>query len=153
MLIFLENQLREACFPEIQETKKEKKLSARELRDTNFSWALKNLRGKCFLNKSIGETIVISRDGLGEWKTTTKSKDQALSIKILGQLLENAVYHNKKPHIPPDSNIKEVLYFRHDCKINGNMYTAVITVKVYKSENRHKYYHHFLDDFILDTKK
>jgi hypothetical protein len=69
--------------PEIWETEEEKKLSVRELKKLNFAWALRNLRGKSFANKSINEVIAVSRDGLGEWKTVTKSRDQALSIKIL----------------------------------------------------------------------
>ena len=51
---------------------------------------------------------------------------------------------NKKNN---DPNIQKVLYFRQDCRINGKMYIAIITVKVYKSKNYHKYYHHYLDDY------
>jgi len=149
----VEDQLHEAQIPEISETEKEKLLSIKELKNLNFAWALKHLRSKSFFNKFINESIAISRDGLGEWKTKTKSKDQALSIKILGQLLENAALWDKKAHTPPDPNIKEVIYLRQDCKVNNNMYTSVITVKVFKSQNRHKYYHHYLDDFTLDPKR
>jgi hypothetical protein len=66
----VENKL-EAAIPEIWETEEEKRLSNREIKDRNFSWALKNLRGKTYLNKSIKKNIYISRDGLGEWKTVT----------------------------------------------------------------------------------
>ena len=30
---------------------------------------------------------------------------------------------------------------------------GVITVKVYTSQNYHKYYHHYLDDYSLEPKK
>ena len=138
--------------PEIRETDEEKKLTIGELKKINFLWALNNLRGKSFFNKSTNREISISRDGLGEWKTKTKSKEQVISIKILGQLLENAVLKNRKQHIPVDSNIIEVLYFWQDCKVNDKMYTAVITVKAIKLEKRYKYYHHFLDDYKLNPK-
>jgi hypothetical protein len=140
--------------PEIRETEEEKELSARELKKLNFAWALRNLRGKSFANKSVNEVITVSRDGLGEWKTVTKSRDQALSIMILDQLLENAVFWKEEPPKNRDPNIEKVVYLRQDCKVNGTMYTAIITVKTYKSQNQHnKYYHHYLDDFVLDAKK
>jgi hypothetical protein len=153
MLIFVEKESAEAQIPEIWETEEEKKLSARELKSLNFAWALRNLRGRSFANKSINETITVSRDGLGEWKTVTKSKDQALSIRILDQLLENAAFWKKEPPKNRDPNIEKVIYLREDCKVNGTMYTAIITVKAYKAQNQHKYYHHYLDDFVLDPKK
>jgi len=52
-----------------------------------------------------------------------------------------------------NNNIEKVIYFRQHCRINGNNYTAVITVKVYASQNYHKYYHHYLDDFLLEPGK
>jgi hypothetical protein len=153
MLVFVENNLNEGQIPEIRETSEDKKLSDRELKNRNFTWALQNLRGKTFVNKSIKTGIHVSRDGLGEWKTVTKSRDQALSVKILGVLLEIAAYWKEEAPKKHDPNIEKVVYFRQHCKINGNDYTAVITVKVYKSQGIHKYYHHYLDDFLLDPEK
>jgi hypothetical protein len=152
MLRFLDNSLNEGQIPEIGETEEERQFSDRELKNRNFVWALQNLRGKIFINKSIKTGIHVSRDGLGEWKTATKSRDQALSIKILGLLLEMADYWKEGPHVPPDPNIEKVVYFRQHCRINGNNYIAMITVKVYKSQINHKYYHHYLDD-LLGSKK
>jgi len=149
----VKNRLNESDIPQIMETEEEKQLSDRELKNRNFTWALQNLRGKTFDNKSIKTGILISRDGLGEWKSTTKSREQALSIRILHVLLKVAVYWKEKPHVPPDPNIEKVLYFKQHCRINGKDYIAVITVKVYKAQGRHKYYHHYLDDFSLDTEK
>ena len=138
--------------PEIWETEEEKALTVKELKNIYFTWALNNLRGKSFKNLSINNEISISRNGLSEWKSKTKSKEQVISIKILDKLLENAVLINKKPHKPINLNISEVLYFNQNCKVNGKTYTAIITVKVYKSKNQYKYYHHYLDDFIIYLK-
>jgi hypothetical protein len=143
----------EGLLPEIWETEVEKSLSDRELKNRNFAWALQNLRGRVFFNKSIKTGIHVSRDGLGEWKTATKSREQILSIKILDVLLEIASYWKEGPHIPSDPNIEKVVYFRQHCRINGKDYTAVITAKVYISQGYHKYYHHYLDDFLLELKK
>ena len=151
MLVIVENRLDEAQTLEIWETEEERRLSDRELKNRNFSWALQNLRGKTFINKSIRKGIRVSRDGLGEWKTVTKSRDQALSVKILDIMLENADFWKEEPPKKPDPNIIKIVYLRQHCRINGNDYRANITVKVYKSQNDHKYYHHYLDDFILEA--
>jgi len=153
MLRFVEDRLNETQIPEIWETDEDKKLSDQELKKRNFKWALDNLRGKFFFNRSIKQNINVSRDGISEWKITTKSRDQALSMRLLSTLLEIADFWKEGPHVPPDPNIEKVIYFRQHCKINGTDYTAVITVKAYKSQNYRKYYHHFLDDFLVEPKK
>ena len=144
----MKNSFDENQIPEIFETEDDKKLSNKDLKAKYFKWALNNIRGKSFNNKSIMQVINIARDGLSEWKTTTKSREQTLSIKLLAILLEIAKYWKEKPHIPPDPNIEKVVYFRQHCRVNGKDHTAIITVKVYKAEHRHKYYHHYLDDFL-----
>ena len=149
----MENAKKEAQILEFWETEDEKILSVQELKKQNFTWALENLRGKSFFNKSINQNIGVSRDGLGEWKTVTKTRDQAVSLKILGKMLENSIFWKEEQPKNNDPNIEKVIYFRQDCMINGQIYTAVITVKVYKSENYHKYYHHYLDDFFLEPQK
>ena len=149
MLKFVVNNLNVAQLPEIWETVEDKNLSDKDLKTKYFIWALNNVRGKIINNKSIKHGISIARDGLGEWKTATKSREQVLSIKLLAALLENAEYWQEKPHIPPDPNIEKVIYLRQHCRVNNKDYTAIITVKVYKAQRRHKYYHHYLDDFLL----
>ena len=149
----MEDRLEEAQIPEIWETEQEKALSVRELKNLNFLWALRHLRGKYFVNKSINEAIAITRDGLGEWKTVTKSREQAVSIKLLDKLLESAAFWKEEPPKNRDPNIEKIIYFRQECKINYSTYLVIITVKAYRSQNYRKYYHHFLDDFIPDIKK
>jgi hypothetical protein len=139
--------------PEIWETEEEKALSDQELKKRNFRWALKYLRGKSFVNKSINRAIAVSRDGLGEWKTVTKSREQAISIKILHNFLESAALWKEETPKNYDPNIEKVIYFKQECKINGNMYVAIITIKVYRSQKYYKYYHHYLDDFTITPKK
>ena len=80
------------------------------------------------------------------WKTVTKSYEQALSIKILDDLLKKAVFWKEEPPKKVDPNIAKIVYLKQHCRINGNDYLAIITVKVYNSQGYHKYYHHYLDD-------
>jgi hypothetical protein len=143
--------LDDLSLPEIWETEEDKRLSSRELRDTNFKWAMNNFRGNVFVNKSIHQSIHVSRDGLGEWKTVTKSREQALSIRMLDTFLEDGIFWKEEPPKNHDPNIEKVIYLRQQCRINGKDYRAIITIKVYKAEGRHKYYHHYLDDFLVES--
>jgi hypothetical protein len=77
--------------PEIWETAEEKRLSNRELKIRCFNLARQHFQGKAFKNKSVQQDITVSR-GLGEWKTVTKSREQAISIKFLNILLENGTF-------------------------------------------------------------
>jgi hypothetical protein len=153
MLIFMEIVLQEVRIPEIWETTEEKRLSDRELKAQCFSFARSHFQGNFFKNNSIQQNIAVSRDGLGEWKTVTKSRDQAISIKILNTLLENGTFWKEEPPKNQDPNIDKVVYLRKKCRINGILYSAIITVKVYKAKRYHKYYHHYLEDTILDPIK
>jgi hypothetical protein len=153
MLIFVETMLKEAETPEIWETEEEKRLSDRELKAQCFNFARRYFQGEYFKNKSIRQIIAVSRDGLGEWKTVTKSREQAISIKILDVLLENGTLWKEEPPKNQDPNIEKVIYLRQKCRINGILYNAIITVKVYKAKSYHKYYHHYLEDVILDRVK
>ena len=142
----VEDKAEKTHIPAIEATEEEKRLTARELKDACFHWALEHMRGRNFFNTSINQDIAVSRDGLGEWKTVTKSHEQALSIKLLEDLLKNAVFWKEEQPKKADPNIQKVIYLKQHCRINGNDYRAIITVKVHKSQDYHKYYHHYLDD-------
>jgi hypothetical protein len=130
-LPFVENHLPDHVIPEISETEEEKKLSDRELKAACFNFAHQHFQGKTFRNESINQGITVSRDGLGEWKTVTKSRDQALSIKILDSLLENGIFWKEEEPKNGGPDIKKVFYFKQRCKINDTKYQAILTVKVY----------------------
>jgi hypothetical protein len=153
MLVFVENRLQEAQIPEIWESEEDKELPDRELKVVCFAFARNNFQGKSFKNRSINQDITVSRDGLGEWKTVTKSREQALSIKILDLLLENGTFLKEEKPKNADPNIEKVVYLRQRCRINDTEYQAVITVKVYRQDQYHKYYHHYLDDMEINPIK
>jgi hypothetical protein len=149
----VEDKVQEAQVPEIWETEEEKALSDKELKAHCFNFAHQRFQGKVFNNKSIQKAVAVSRDGIGEWKTVSKSRDQILSIKILNGLLENGMLWKEEPPKNRDLSIEKVIYLRQRCRVNGTEYRAIITVKVYKAQDYHKYYHHYLDDVALDPVK
>jgi hypothetical protein len=133
----------------INETDSEKMLSDQELKKTCFDYARNTFQGKKFTNKETGREIIVSKDGIGEWKTKTKSREQTLSIKILDRLLENALHTHDTTDKQNRKNIDKISYFSSNCKVNGKEYNAVITVRNIKNYGD-KYYHHYLEDIKIE---
>ena len=71
--------------PEEYKRLKQLKMECLEYAETNF-------RGKSFKNISSGHDIQVSKKGLNEWFSKSKSEEQILSIKSLDTILINAVY-------------------------------------------------------------
>jgi hypothetical protein len=130
------------------ENDEEKQLSNADLKKECFNFARKNFQGKKFTNRETGWEIIVSKDGLGEWKTKAKSREQALSIKILDTLLENAAFSHSEPDKLNRKNIAGISYFNYRCSINGQVYNAVITIRNIKNYG-YKYYHHYLEDIKI----
>jgi hypothetical protein len=153
MVRFMADCLQEGQIPEIWETGEEKCLSDRDLKRVCFEFARKHFQGKSFRNRSIHQDIAVSRDGLGEWRTKTKTRDQALSVKILDALLMHGVHWRDGEDLGRDPNLEKYVYFKQPCRVNGANYTAILTIRVYKAGGYHKYYHHYLDDAAIGPKE
>jgi hypothetical protein len=130
----------------ILETDTERGLSIVELRK---KYARQNLQGKIFTNKATSREIMVSREGLGDWKMKSKTREQVLSIKILDQMLENAAFDHDAPDEQGRLNIENFSYFNHRCVINGAPFVAVITIKRTKYYGD-KYYHHYLEGIKIE---
>ncbi|GHU92785.1 hypothetical protein FACS189479_02710 [Spirochaetia bacterium] len=135
----------------IIETNSEKALSDPDLKKECFKYARQSFQGKRFTNKETGREIIVSKDGLGEWKSKSKSREQILSIKILDQLLEKAVFSHSEPDKLNRKNIMGISYFDCWCSINGQVYNAVITIRDIKNYG-YKYYHHYLEDIKIEPR-
>ena len=133
------------------ETDTEKGLNDIELKKECYCYARHAFQGKRFLNKETGRAIIVSKDGLGEWKSKSKSRDQILSIKILDTLLENAVYTHSATDKAGRKNIEHIAYFNRTCTINGKVYNTVITVRRIKNYGD-KYYHHYLENIKIEPR-
>jgi hypothetical protein len=128
----------------VTETPAEMELSDFALKDACMVFARTCFQGKTFTNKETGRRIIVSSDGLGEWKSKTKSREQILSIKILDKLLENALFDHDASDKLKRPEIEGFSYFKTPCDINGQRYLAIISIKRVKNYGD-KYYHHYLD--------
>jgi hypothetical protein len=133
----------------LTESDMEKQLSNAELKKECFEYARKNFQGNKLTNRETGREIIISKDGLGEWKSKSKSREQILSIKILDKLLENSTFDHDVPDKYGRKNIENISYFKGKCVINGTEYSAVITIRRIKNYGD-KYYHHYLEDIKIE---
>jgi hypothetical protein len=127
----------------ISETEEEKALSDFELKKCYFGYARQKFQGKKFMNKNTGIEIQVSREGLGEWKTKTKSREQILSIQKLDKLLENSEFMKFEKDTKNRRHIAGFDYYAQNIKINNKEYIAVLTIKKTLDEGD-KYYHHYL---------
>jgi len=135
----------------IVERDTERDLSFDELRRECLNYARRNFQGKTFTNKATGREIQVSRQGIGEWKMKTKTREQALSIKILDQLLEDAAFDHDASDGKGRLNVDYFSYFRRLCVINGTPFQAIITIKQTKHYGD-KYYHHYLEDIKIEPR-
>jgi len=134
---------------EIVESDREKSLSIHDLKRECYDYAKKHFQGVSFVNKATGRKIIVSKDGLGEWKSKSKSREQVFSIKILDKLLENGVLDHKTNDKRGRKNIEEISYFHSLCLMGNNQYNAVITIIKIKNYGD-KYYHHYLEDIEIE---
>ncbi len=112
--------------------------SPAELRKVAFEYAMKNYRGKKFINKRTGKEIMVSRKGIS--KTTSHLPD-VLPIKALAKLpeiLENAEYVTSKEPVGDEKNILAYHYFTADLLMEGE--PVVTAVKVFEDNQGNWYY-------------
>jgi hypothetical protein len=133
----------------ITETDQEKRLTDRELKRECFLFARGNFQGKLFNNTDTGRDILVSRDGLDEWYNKTKSRDQALSIKRLDNLLENGKLIDQSGDNYKRQYVEGFVYLSAPCKVNGTDYNAIISVKQTKN-NPDKFYHYYLQGIKIE---
>lgn len=115
-----------------------------------FSYARETFQGRTFRNESKNIDILVSRTGLNEWFSKTKTYEQAESIKHLDEILRKAVYnHHKENEHPKKGDEKSTFdYYNYKLNINGKEYAVILTVKNVQGQGS-IYYHHFLDDIKI----
>jgi hypothetical protein len=106
------------------------------------------MQGRIFKGRNLSTR---SQDGLGEWKSKTKSREQTLSVKVLDKLLENSLFDHDAEDKKGRKNIEKISYFNSRCMINNAVYNAIITVKKVKNYGD-KYYHHYLEDIKTEPR-
>ena len=129
----------------IEETEEEKKLDDRTLKKSSKKYAQDNFQGKKYLNTDTGENILVSRDGIDKWEGKTKSREQAISIKKLDELLEKSKKAKSLPDKKGRENIEGYNYYNSPIDVNKKPYNANIAAR--KGEgDKLRYYYHFLKD-------
>jgi hypothetical protein len=132
----------------IAENEHEKLLSIIELKKECLEYVQRNFQGKAYVNTDTGREIQVSRQGLGEWKMKSKTREQVLSIRILDQMLENAAFDHHAPDEKTRPNVGSFSYFNCQCVINGLTFKAIITIKS-SMPYGDKYYHHYLENIKI----
>ncbi len=122
------------------------------LKNECLEYAEKHFRGKIFRNLSSGNEIEVSKKGLNEWYSKSKSIEQILSIKLLDEILINAIYsHSSKNTKNIELNAPSYEYYNYKIEIENETYLAIVTVRIIPDgkKYRHIYYHHYLEDVYI----
>lgn len=139
----------------ISETADEEKLNDQELKKACFEYARKNFQGKKYANTDTGKEILVSRDGLDEWNSKTKSREQSISIKKLDTILVESKKTSEDP-TPDRKNrytVEGFTYFIYEMNINKKPYKVYLTTKETRGTSegiKSKYYYHFLKEIKIE---
>jgi hypothetical protein len=135
----------------VTETDAEKGLTDHELKKECFNYAREHFQGKKYPNADTGREILVSRDGLDEWYSKTKSREQSLSIRILDDLLTSSKMLRPDTDRKGRNDIQSMDHFSRNCIINGRPYEARITIRTTR-EHGDKYYHHYLANIEIEPR-
>ena len=117
-----------------------------------LEFAENNFRGNSYKNTSSGHEIRVSKKGLNEWFSKSKTIDQILSIKSLDTILTNANYsHSSENTKNLEQNAPSYEYYTYPILINNTNYTAIVTIRIIKegTDDKYIYYHHYLDNLYI----
>lgn len=124
------------------------------LKRSLYKWAKENLRGVTVVNELSGNTIEISTQGIDEWYSKSKSKEQIKSITLLPEILKAArfTHHGKNVH-SERKNAPKFEYYECPLEIDEKGYNAIISIKIVVENigDRRIYYHHYLDELKNQT--
>ncbi len=115
----------------------------KQLKIECLEYAEKNFRGNSYKNKSSGHIIDVSKKGLNEWFSKSKTVEQ---------ILENSEYsHSSENTKNLELNAPSYEYYNYPIVINNVSFIAIVTVRVIKDGNddRFIYYHHYLDNIYI----
>ena len=115
--------------PEIWETEEEKGLSIGQLKYRYLQIARQRFQGKVFTNKNTENPIRVSRDGIMEWWRKSRRRECIISVQLLDYFLENGIFIGDSPDYKNRPEIEGASQFESVCKINGNLYKVIITIR------------------------
>ena len=125
-----------------------------QLKRKLYKWAKVNLQGTKVQNEESGNIIEISAQGIDEWYSKSKSKEQIESISFLLEILRKANLSHSSDNIHSKrKNAPSFEYYTCPFEINKKDYKVIVSIKIIVENigNRRIYYHHYLDDLKNQT--
>jgi hypothetical protein len=116
-------------YREIWEAEEEKLLSIGQLKYRYLQIAKQKFQGKVFLNKDTGNSIRVSRDGIMEWWRKSRRREHIISVQLLDFFLENGIFMGESTDYKNRPEIESASQFESACKVNGESFAVIITVR------------------------
>ena len=117
----------------------------KQFKENCFAVAKERFQGKSFFNIDKGVEIKVSRTGLNEWFSKTRSYEQAQSILCLDVILQEALYSHSSANAHPKKGDEKSTfdYFTHSIILEEHGFSVVLTIKNVAGAGS-IYYHHYL---------
>ena len=125
----MKNKPEGVSIPEIWITEEEQSLSIGQLKYCYLQIARQKFQGKVFVNKDTQNPIRVSRDGINEWWRKSRRREHIVSVQLLDFFLENGIFIGESPDYKNRPEIEGASQFESVCKVNGNLYKVVITIR------------------------
>jgi len=125
----VKNKPGKVSIPEIWITEEEKSLSIGQLKYCYLQIAKQRFQGKVFINKDTQNPIKVSRDGIMEWWRKSRRREHIVSVQLLDFFLENGIFIGESPDYKNRPEIEGASLFESVCKVNGKLYTVIITIR------------------------
>jgi hypothetical protein len=125
----VKNKPEGVSIPEIWVTEEEESLSIGQLKYGYLQIARQRFQGKVFTNKDTQNPIRVSRDGINEWWRKSRRREHIVSVQLLDFFLENGIFIGESPDYKNRPEIEGASQFESVCKVNGNLYKVIITIR------------------------
>jgi len=125
----VKNKPEGVSIPEIWITEEEESLSIGQLKFCYLQIARQRFQGKVFINKDTQNPIKVSRDGINEWWRKSRRREHIVSVQLLDFFLENGIFIGESPDYKNRPEIEGASQFESVCKVNGNLYKVIITIR------------------------
>ena len=129
--------------PEIWETKEDKKLDIKQLKNKYTRYAYQKFINKpalVLLNHNTKWKIEVTTRVVREWWKKSRTRPRIIAIQLLDVMIETAILIKTGEDLKNTPGIESVSEFQNNCRIDGEFYKIRIIVK--KQSNRYFIYYY-----------
>jgi len=128
----VENKQKETPITEIWETKDDKKLEVKQLKEKYTKYAYRHFIKETplvLLNQNTHWKIEVTTRVIREWWRKSRTRPRIIAIQLLDNMIETAILIKTGEDVKHTPGIESVSEFENWCLIEGKLYKVRIVVK------------------------